>query len=1654
MTTIGDDRGASGADPTSASASPPSSDGERDEILLDGSGATATELQRARQTVTLLRGLLPRLHDDGDAARCAFDAGTLLGWPLDEPEEALDAMQLAYQRFPTSAAFARGYRKAAMRARDVREQMTALESEAKLTTSSSHRAELLAARSQLLGKGLDNAEAARFALAQSAQLESRAVVIEQLEKLAVDSGQAQGAADHAQRLAGLVTDVAVRAEHLARAARHLERADDLQGALVVAVQAQVHAPGSPAISFAVERLLARSGAHGELATLRERQLEQGLVPAVDAWFDAGIVARYRLDDAERAAQAFEAAVAAAGDDEDRARPALVQLAQVLERLGRHDQVIDVLERLATVADDEAARHWCRIAEIYEHDLDDPTHAADAYARALAADPSSMQAMAGRGRLLWLQDESHAREALARMHRGEAERSVAPESRGKALLRLGELLIAAPATIESGIAHLREALELLPGHLGVVTALERGLRAHGDDAGLAALYEHLLEDADSVDRQAALLAKLGFAADRQGHAARAKDAFRQHLELDTPQPALPLVRLAELLEDGSDDRTLIAALTRVVDQANDDVLRATALGRIAAAQERLGERDASLSTFEDALSLAADEPTHPVYAAAGRAFASAGHYDALLRVLLAGTQSGPNAERACWLVKAARVMDRHLDLTDDAIDALHSAAALDPRSHAHRALEAILIRLERWEDAVASFEERQDTCDDGGRLLAYAAIAEAVDDETALRLYARALEEGEPAAWLPLARLRALLGRWDELERMYGSEGTNMPELHARYRAGEIALERLNAPDRALAHFRAAHEAARGALAPLVALAPIVNDDEERVEVLSSLQAATQDRETRLSCSKRRIACMDALGRADEALQTRLDLLALAPSDPTVLLEVELELERRGDRVSLAEVLRNASADPHLDEDVRAAVRAQLGSVLEQLGLLRDAVDAYESAQREDAPPSRAVLLGLRRCYEALEDDRVGQVLAALAACPPAGPEQALCQRALAWWWMERGDVEAARAGVERALHTHPGDYEALNDLVEIAGETAPTTVSDAMSRAFGLETDGDRKRRLGLALAARLLRAERLEPAREVVTRLVDEYPDDLRVMMLLAEMQERRESWARAAATLDRIAQLASAPAAVRVEALLRLVAIHEQHLHDADAAEATTKRILALDEDGALGPELRVDVEEALGNHAAAAKTLETLASAPELSSSERAPHLLRLAAVHWHHLRDPRSALAALAKVTDANSRLEIERQLAAMAERDDDAEAVRDALRASLDAPLEPEWEASLHRRLGDVLHRHLESSEQAFGHFERAVALVPDDTASLQALAEIASARSNEQAIAFHRRLLAIEPLHEASYRALHQLFLRSDDTDGAFCAEAVLVGLNAATDEERYFYRQRRGASTKTLVAKLDDDELRLLFPQCDEPAFELLAALQPYLAEIIDTGGASLEAAIGDASSPITPVANAVSRLLGVASFEVSSVPKLPVARAELGAPPRVLVPSSLESALRREQQFVLGALLSRVAFGGIVTDPSSPSPPGSVERALRAAGELASGNAPKSDIARRLDGVLAGPARKRVIAAAERCATGSMPDEEAMTAAFRETSLRTATLCAQDPSVAIRCLRIHGPLFTKDALEGAIHPATSAALAFAVSAEHLRLRARLAGAVEERTP
>ena len=1625
-------------------------------LALDGMQASQAELSRARLTAAFLEALLPSLVDDGDAAQALHDVAALRSYPLDDANAALEAIREAFTRRP-ALHIARAFRKAAIRAGSLDDQLAALEGEIKLAPTPAYRAALETERGGLYERAVGNLAAARQSYAAAVEINANDVTaLLALLRLALRDGDRVAAAAQCKKIADAVGDPRVKAEFLAWAGRLADAAGSSEAALASAVQGEVHAADSPSVRFLLERLYAAEDNVRELGAVVERGLRDGSVAAPAGWFDLGYLYRYRLNDAERAEKAF-AEVAAAGDGAAKTA-ALAELAELAAQRGDWARVVALeLERLDGEQDPSArAAILARVGQVREEKLDDIDGAATAYTQAIEADAAFLPALEGAGRVFIKRGSV---DKLVWMHRAEAAAAPSPVERAGALVRAGELLVADAATVDDGIVALEEARAAVPTARAVFDSLELALRRKGAYEKLAVLYRSEVDRGVEARRAAWLLTQIGeLAALRLGDTKRAIEAFSIAAGIEGDGPRFALSRLAQLLEDADAPAELEAVLARLGALTEDPGEQASLLERAARLQERRGDLDASLASYRRALELA--PPGHTVYAAAGRAFHRAERWQDLLTLFERAMLQGDAPERAHYAYRAGLLEARKLGRLDEGIEYLHETIALDPKHRAARlALAALYTEAQRWAELGPVLAELPPT---PSLLARRAALAEAGGRlEEALTLWQEAQAAGLPTTSLAQARLLARLGRWNELaelhEKVQANGAAGKLALAARYRAAELRLERLGQPARAVELLAAAVAGEPDSLPLLLAHERALDDSgPARRDALKALVARTRDPALRVALLSQLAATLPE----SEVVATRLNQMALSPRDPIITVRIEQTLEARRNREGLAALLRDQRRDPKSDPLLLASMDVQLGGLYEELGSLREAVDAFEAALASPQP-SLLARLALPRLYGALGDEaRAAEALTRLSDALPAGPERATSLRKLAAYHRDRGDSVAAVATFESSLQAHPRDYAALRalDILTFAGE--PERLIDPLMRAFAAEPSGAQRSAVGTALAVRLLRANRMAPAREVLEQVLADDAAHLNALVLRAELELRGEAWAAAAPALEAVAAHADAPASLAAEALRRLARVQLENLDDIAAARATAARLAALATTDLSSLELRLVIAERADDHAEAAQLLAALIAHPHLDDDRRAQLQLQLASLQEVKLDDVAAAIQTLGEIKLPARRRDAVDRLFDLGGRTNRWDLAASALEATLDragAPnaIDPSWELAIRSRLANLLEGPLARRDAAARQYERIVALDRGHVPALERLAELSAATAPDKAIEYHRALLATEPRRLTSYRALRQLFLTVGDEDAAFVTEALLEAVGVADEEEAYFYRQRRARLGGVIDGALTEDERSLLAPEAAAPAFALVHALGPSLATVfpIDMAGYGVAGEDAAVDPALQTTARAVARLFGVEGYKLYAVPNRVGPCVEPGTPPALFVPRNVADAIPREQQGVLGELMARVSFDALLGDPRrlSPTTPALLEQLLWAACEISvpgcesplRGRPVYEDIKRRLD--KAAPARSEMsIAASLLLADGDAIGGEQILSAMNRVAVRAAMLTSQDPAAAITYQLAHRSSSGGKGLD-ALPPEILAVLPFVVSRGHLAIRKRL---------
>lgn len=1656
-----------------------------DYVELDGRGAGPAGREQAARMEAFLRGVAGRLEGPA-AAQCFHDLGELRGRSLEGVEEAVAASREAFRLWPEAAHVARGHRRALLRAGGPpAEVAAALEREARSEACARRpdRAALELARARLLEGELEALDAAREACALALEADPTSVAaLSALERIARRRGEPLEAARHAEKIAELVTDPRLRAEHAARAARHLERAHDLAGAVARAEAARAAAPASPAAAFALERLYAREGRTDDLVALREAQMAEGVIDPGHGWFDVGLLARYRLGDQEKARAAFELALELGAADDASRLAILRELSPLLRAAGAWQRLIEVETQRATLEPTPTARAaaWHRRGVVEEQRSGDEAQALRSFEEALITeDRSYAPALEDAGRLYF---RSGSRDRLLAMTQVEAEIAASRVERAGALRRSGELLVEDPERLEEGIAALRRAAELSPGDPAPLAALERILGRRGAWAELAQAIEEQLPRCADAALRAALLLRLAPLAERLGDRGRAIEALREAAALDADPPPAHLVTLARLLEEDGRLDELVPVLEQIAARTQAPAQLASQLERLAETHKRRGAIDASLDAYRRALEVA--PPSHPVTISAAWAFLRAGRFEDLADLYLQAASESEGAEGARWLHRAAAVMIDHLDRRGRAADVLRHALAEAPDHAPSRvAIEELLADAGSWHDLRALLAADPPT---GTTLLRQAALAEATGDvEAAAGLYGAALEAGATVAALPHLRCLAETGAWAPLLARYRAMGEGPGEapgpaprspvdrVHALCRAAEIALERLDDRDAArLLLERALEIAPVVPIAVLAALALEASSPGRTRELLGALLHVTEDPATRRACLVGIQASFEDAGQTDEVLAEQLRLADKGLQDPVTVVAIELGLEARGDRKRAAEALRALVALPGLEPGLAADLQARLAALLDEAGAPRQAAEALEAAIAA-GPQSLARLVDAARLAGATGDrDRLAVALERLSAALPRGPERSVALRRLSRCRAEAapaGELEPALAPLEDALRDDPLDTRALALFASLAAPEAGSAarVVDHVARALSLEVDAGRIARLGTCLAAHHLRAGRLEPAREALERAIAAAPTDVAALGLLAEVHRRAGAWGPAAERLRQLASLPEAPTPLRSQAARALAAVLAHKLDDPGGARELVAALIPLEGHTAASLAQLLSAEALVEDHRAAADILERLVEAEGVDEEARAAALLRLGGLQEGPLGDAEGAMRTLARVGPGagGHQLRAARHVLALADTTQRWDLAAETLEGVFAAgcAVEPAEELALRRRLAGILDERLGLAAAAIPHYERVVALDPADAPALARLAELCAADAPERAVDHHRALLALQPDRLGSYRALRPLLLRLGHEGAVFCVEAVLDGLGVATEEESYFYTQRRSKLAGKLKpgAALSAADWRTLCPRFDSPALALLRALTPALREVFPVDLASFGVAADEDAvglKAVREIAAQVAALFEIDGHEVAAAPPKLAPTVLGGSPVTLLVPRDVTGGLPREQLFLCGALLGRARVGGVLGDPQQLHRTTDQQLAalVWAACELSSPGfeAPtehshvfadlRARLAQALPEVLPDTLRE---ACARLVGEGGAVDGAWLRAEVNAAAARAGALTAVDPAIAVACFRQWRSVFSRDEVADGhgLYPEAWSGLAFAVSAACQAMRERL---------
>lgn len=1093
-------------------------------------------------------------------------------------------------------------------------------------------------------------------------------------------------------------------------------------------------PNNAQALAALEGIFEREEKHDELAALLMARIDDAEGEARTALtFQLAQVLESRLDNPHDALERYAAVLEADAAHED-ATDAIEGLiiehdgeaevglraraCDILEPIYRSREDASSLVHIAQVRLDDTidpvrrAELNTEIAGLYERELDDPQAAFALYGAALAESYGAPSIMDNLERLAeslgcWPQLAGYMRDGL--------EANTDPVLRREMLGRIAQVYVSKVESPADAIHFNRLILEDDPNDAEALSALDALYQETGDDAALVDVLARRIDLSVDVPHRIALSFRLGALFEQQIETMpRAVEVYaRVRAEID-PTDLRAHTALERLYGQANDHAPLVEVLLDHAEQVEAPEAQIALLLRAAQHQEvGLEQAAQAVNTYRQILEI--DDTHAEALQALDRLLGSLERPIELLEVLeRQQALAHDDAARNALDLRIGALLRDNLGEPERAVEAFKTVLERDADNDgAREALEGLLddpsVRLdaglllaplytanEAWvplRDTLRRVLDDRDSVDDQIASLEQIAQLEEVhliDSAAAFEALSEAYRRSEGAARLEpeLERLADSVAAHAGLADLYESQVDHAGErAEALYlKIADLAESKLNDPARAIAQHVEVLAREPEQIASLNALERLhaqVGDPVALVDVLERKAELAEEPDARKPLLTRIAELQETLldDRA-AAVETWRRMLADNDADVDALNELE-RLLADGERWPELSALLDHRVSVTEDDAARVEVEFRLAQVLERrLGEGGRALDLYRQILSTDS--------GHARTHDAM----------AALFHDPEGTEAL-------------GIPHDAVAEILEPI------YRADDDAANLAA------VLEVQQAARGGRPDEQ----------VRILRE--LVQLQETALRNVDAAFDACgRVLQIMPEDADNRADLMRLAAQtarFDALAELLSAAAAetsdpdLRVELLLSLGQVEEQHRGQDDRAIEVYREVIAIDPDRAQAVDALVDVfsrraawDDLVRLHLDRAANAD--ATAQRLALSFEACRILEdVMADTDRAIEVYRGILAFEPTNTRAFEKLH------AIFTREERADALADLLRDRLDSVTEPANRADLRHELGEVLETRLDDLDGAIA--------------------------------AWHTVLIDDQPGHESSMDALERLMIELIDEE-------------------------------------------------------------------------------------------------------------------------------------------------------------------------------------------------------------------------------------------------------------------------------------------------------
>ena len=343
--------------------------------------------------------------------------------------------------------------------------------------------------------------------------------------------------------------------------------------------------------------------------------------AVALWLKVAQIYEVRLEDAETAIAAFVRAL----ELDEYNREALGALERLYSAEGDAEALAGILARMIENASDGVERKALivRLCGLQEGQLGSPADAIDGYRRVLEDDPEDTAALDA---LIRLYEETEAWSSLIEMLYEKIELTEDAAAQVELHRHVAAIHETRMSDVHGAVNALRNVLEIDPGHVDALAALERIFEAEGHWGDLVDLLESQGELAgEDVARLDAIELRIG--AVMSAHLGQGGEAIQRYADVLERSPENEGARAAleaalddldhrgvaaRILEEYFADRDAPSSLARVYEvqllDTSDAIERSTLLKQLAAVRvSQLGDSAGAFNAYGEAFSIDGSDP---------------------------------------------------------------------------------------------------------------------------------------------------------------------------------------------------------------------------------------------------------------------------------------------------------------------------------------------------------------------------------------------------------------------------------------------------------------------------------------------------------------------------------------------------------------------------------------------------------------------------------------------------------------------------------------------------------------------------------------------------------------------------------------------------------------------------------------------------------------------------------------------------------------------------------------------------------------------------------------------------------------------------------------------------------------------------------------